>query len=53
MAVIAGSRSGNPAFATLLEKTGNSTATPAFTMTYAVANIFLTLWGPIIIAVIH
>lgn len=49
-AVIAGSRSGNPAFATLLDKTGNSTGTPAFTMTYAVANIFLTLWGPIVVA---
>jgi putative transport protein len=52
MAVIAGSRSGNPAFATLLEKTGNSTPTPSFTMTYAVANIFLTLWGPIVVALV-
>lgn len=49
-AVLAGSRSANPAYATLLEKTGNSTGTPSFTMTYAVANIFLTLWGPIVIA---
>ncbi|MEM7076858.1 MAG: aspartate-alanine antiporter [Pseudomonadota bacterium] len=49
-AVIVGSRSANPGFATLLEKAGNSTPTPSFTMTYAVANIFLTLWGPLVIA---
>ncbi|MBO9412343.1 MULTISPECIES: aspartate-alanine antiporter [unclassified Ruegeria] len=49
-AVVTGSRSGNPGFATLLEKTGNATPTPAFTMTYAVANIFLTLWGPLVVA---
>ncbi|MEZ9266936.1 aspartate-alanine antiporter [Vibrio splendidus] len=52
LAVIAGSRSANPAFASLLEKTQNSTPVPSFTMTYAVANIFLTLWGPIIINLI-
>lgn len=51
LALIAGSRSANPAFATLLDKTKNSTPVPTFTMSYAVANIFLTLWGPIVIAV--
>lgn len=50
MAVIAGSRSGNPAFSALLEKTQNATPVAAFTVTYAVANILLTLWGPIIVA---
>lgn len=52
LGVLTGSKSANPGFAALLEKTGNSTCTATFTMTYAVANIFLTLWGPIIIAVI-
>ncbi|KJF96013.1 aspartate-alanine antiporter [Photobacterium angustum] len=52
LALIAGSRSANPAFATLLEKTGNSTPVPTFTMSYAVANIFLTLWGPVVVAII-
>ena len=50
MAVVAGSRSGNPAFSALLEKTQNATPVAAFTVTYAVANILLTLWGPIIVA---
>ena len=52
LGVMTGSRSANPGFAALLEKTGNSTATPTFTMTYAVANIFLTLWGHVIVAII-
>lgn len=52
LGVLTGSKSANPGFAALLEKAGNSTCTATFTMTYAVANIFLTLWGPIIIAVI-
>ncbi|MCL5245458.1 aspartate-alanine antiporter [Cellulophaga sp. 20_2_10] len=50
LGVLVGSKSANPAFSSLLDKTQNATSTPTFTMTYAVANIFLTLWGPIIIA---
>ena len=53
MSVVAGSRSANPAFSALLEKTGNATPVPAFTVTYAVANILLTLWGPVIVAALH
>ena len=52
LGVLTGSKSANPGFATLLGAAGNSTPTPSFTMTYAVANIFLTLWGPIVVAVI-
>ena len=52
LGVLTGSKSANPGFASLLEAAGNSTPTPSFTMTYAVANIFLTLWGPIIVAII-
>ncbi len=51
LGVLTGSKSANPGYAALLEKAGNSSGTPTFTMTYAVANIFLTLWGPIIIAI--
>lgn len=53
LGVLTGSKSANPGFATLLEAAGNSTPTPSFTMTYAVANIFLTLWGPIVVAIIY
>lgn len=51
LGVLMGSKSANPGYAALLEKAGNSSGTPTFTMTYAVANIFLTLWGPVIIAI--
>lgn len=49
---VTGGRSANPAFAALMEKTGNATPVFSFTVTYAVANVLLTLWGPIIVGVI-
>lgn len=52
LACVAGGRSANPAFAALLEKAGNATPVVAFTVTYAVANVFLTLWGPVIVGII-
>lgn len=52
LACVAGGRSANPAFAALLAKAGNGTPVVSFTVTYAVANIFLTLWGPIVVGLI-
>ncbi len=52
LGVLMGSKSANPGMAALLDSAGNATPTPTFTMTYAVANIFLTLWGPIIITLV-
>jgi len=52
LACVAGGRSANPALAALLDKTGNATPVVAFTVTYAVANVFLTLWGPVIVGLI-
>jgi putative transport protein len=52
LACVAGGRSANPAFAALLAKAGNATPVVSFTVTYAVANVFLTLWGPLIVGVI-
>ncbi|MCT4347815.1 aspartate-alanine antiporter [Vibrio splendidus] len=49
---VTGGRSANPGFAALMEKTGNATPVFTFTVTYAVANVLLTLWGPIIVGVI-
>lgn len=49
---IAGGRSANPAFAALLDKAGNATPVMPFTVTYTIANIWLTLWGPVIVGVI-
>ncbi|MCD8522909.1 MAG: aspartate-alanine antiporter [Saccharospirillaceae bacterium] len=47
---LAGSRSANPAFGEVLDKSGNSTPTTSFAITYALANVFLTLLGPLIVA---
>lgn len=47
-----GGRSANPGFAALLDKAGNATPVVPFTITYAVANVFLTLWGPLIVGII-
>ena len=52
LACVAGGRSANPAFAALLLKAGNATPVVSFTVTYAVANVFLTLWGPVIVGII-
>jgi len=52
LACVAGGRAANPAFAALLEKAGNATPVVSFTVTYAVANVVLTLWGPIIVGII-
>ena len=52
LACVAGGRSANPAFAALLQKAGNATPVISFTVTYAVANVFLTLWGPIIVGIV-
>jgi aspartate-alanine antiporter len=52
LSTIAGGRSANPGFAALLDKAGNSTPVVPFTATYAIANIWLTLWGPVIVALV-
>jgi putative transport protein len=52
LACVAGGRSANPAFAALLSKAGNATPVVSFTVTYAVANVFLTLWGPVIVGIV-
>lgn len=47
---LTGSRSANPAFGEILDKAGNSVPTTSFAITYALANVFLTLLGPLVVA---
>ncbi len=47
---LAGARSANPAFGEVLNKAGNTIPTVPFAITYALANVFLTLLGPLIVA---
>ncbi|WP_371420556.1 aspartate-alanine antiporter [Tardiphaga sp.] len=47
---LSGSRSANPAFGEVLDKAGNAIPTAPFAITYALANVFLTLLGPLVVA---
>ncbi|KKJ19115.1 transporter [Enterobacter hormaechei subsp. hoffmannii] len=47
---LSGTRSANPAFGEILIKAGNSVPTVPFAITYALANVFLTLLGPLVVA---
>ena len=47
---LSGARSANPAFGGVLDKAGNSVPTVPFAITYALANVFLTLLGPLVVA---
>jgi putative transport protein len=49
---LSGARSANPAFGEVLNKAGNSVPTVPFAITYALANVFLTLLGPLIVALV-
>ncbi|RMX06554.1 aspartate-alanine antiporter [Corticibacter populi] len=47
---LSGARSANPAFGEVLNKAGNAIPTVPFAITYALANVFLTLLGPLVVA---
>ena len=47
---LSGSRSANPAFGEVLDKAQNAIPTVPFAITYALANVLLTLLGPLIVA---
>ncbi len=49
---LAGTRSSNPAFGEILAKAGHSSPTIPFAITYALANVLLTLLGPLIVALV-
>lgn len=49
---LAGARSANPAFGQVLGLSGNSAPSLPFAVTYALANVFLTLLGPLVVALV-
>ena len=46
---LSGSRSANPAFGEVLDKSGSPVPTVPFALTYALANVLLTLLGPLVV----
>jgi AspT/YidE/YbjL antiporter-like protein len=49
---LSGARSANPACGEILGLSGNSVPTVPFAVTYALANVFLTLLGPLVVALV-
>lgn len=49
---LAGSRSANPAFGEVLAKAESSVPTVPFAITYALANVLLTLLGPLVVGLV-
>jgi putative transport protein len=49
---LAGSRSANPAFGGVLDKAESAVPTVPFAITYAIANVALTLLGPLVVGLV-
>lgn len=49
---LSGSRSANPAFGGILDKAESPVPTVPFAITYAIANVLLTLLGPLIVGLV-
>lgn len=49
---LSGSRSANPAIGAVLDKSGSSVPAVPFAITYALANVFLTLLGPLVVGLV-
>lgn len=49
---LSGSRSANPAFGEILDLADSSVPTVPFAITYAIANVLLTLLGPLIVGLV-
>ena len=49
---LSGSRSANPAFGGVLDKAESAVPTVPFAITYAIANVALTLLGPLVVGLV-
>lgn len=49
---LSGSRSANPAFGAVLDKSESAVPTVPFAITYALANVLLTLLGPLVVGLV-
>ena len=50
---LAGAQTCTPGLNALREATGSNISTLAYTVPYAIGNILLTIWGPVVVAVVH
>lgn len=50
---LAGAQTCTPGLNALREATGSNVGSLAYTVPYAVGNILLTIWGPVVVAIVH
>jgi putative transport protein len=50
---VAGAQTCTPGLNALREATGSNVGTLAYTVPYAIGNILLTVWGPVVVAIVH
>jgi putative transport protein len=50
---LAGAQTCTPGLTALREASGSNVGTLAYTVPYAIGNIVLTIWGPVVVAIVH
>ncbi len=50
---LCGARSANPAIGAVTDQAESSAPAVGFTVPYAIANVLLTVWGPVIVGIMH
>jgi putative transport protein len=50
---LCGARSANPAIGAVTDHAESSAPAVGFTVPYAIANVLLTVWGPVIVGIMH
>jgi len=50
---LAGAQTCTPGLTALREASGSNVGSLAYTVPYAIGNIVLTIWGPVVVAIVH
>jgi putative transport protein len=50
---LAGAQTCTPGLTALREASGSNVGSLAYTVPYAIGNIVLTVWGPVVVAIVH
>ena len=50
---LAGAQTCTPGLNALREASGSNIGSLAYTVPYAIGNIVLTIWGPVVVAIVH
>jgi putative transport protein len=50
---LAGAQTRTPGLTALRDASDSDIASLAYTVPYAIGNIMLTIWGPVVVAIVH